>query len=57
MYCEKCGKIINETWLFCKNCGHKLKDEEITLSNIEEKDINIESEKNVNLIMIKKVIT
>lgn len=45
MYCEKCGKIINETWLFCKNCGHKLKDEEITLSNIEEKNINIESEK------------
>jgi len=27
MYCRKCGKEIQETSVYCQNCGYKLKND------------------------------
>ena len=33
MFCNKCGKEINEDSIFCNYCGNKLKTEEIRQEN------------------------
>ena len=39
MYCQNCGKQVNETAKFCSNCGFKLIPDLVSENNIEEKTV------------------
>lgn len=32
MFCDKCGEKISDDWVFCRNCGARVKDYEATVS-------------------------
>lgn len=43
MFCQHCGKEINEEWAICPNCGNSLKETE--LSKESDKSIKKKSKK------------
>ena len=47
MFCEKCGKKVNDDWDFCQNCGNPLnrnKETEEEVETAENTDIEIPAE-------------
>lgn len=63
MYCNKCGKNLNQSEKFCSNCGEKVEIQDIVIDSIQNVDTqninqiniddleNIKKENNSNLII------
>lgn len=46
MFCEKCGKELDDDAVFCTRCGNRVKKEEISKEKSKQIDENIEDKKN-----------
>ncbi len=43
MYCQNCGRKLNEGELFCLSCGQKVENENNTINNINQNSIQMNS--------------